>query len=80
MSKEIRRISLGEGQPDIIVKEVEGGKNLNVKFPVYIRDFVYMSAIVSEEILDSHIEFYKNAHPRYISDFNNGKTLSFEIP
>ncbi len=76
MSKEVRRISLGEGQPDIIVEEKYNGDFI-VKQPVYIDDFGYASRNVTDKDLESKIEQVKKNHPYTIA---SGNEVTLEIP
>lgn len=65
MDKEVKRISLGEGEPDIIVEEY-GDDRFDVKQPVYVREYGYLRRNVSAENLDKKIEQVKNEHPYFI--------------
>ena len=76
MAEEVRRISLGEGQPDIIVEKFDVG-DIVVKQPVYIRSHAYISLNTSVENLDEQIEMIKKCHPCFIMGNN---TLTLEIP
>ena len=77
MSKEVRRISLGEGQPDIIISDRGDGSSL-LKIPVKIpTQYMYRRLVLDTNRVDEYLEGYS---PEDINELVSGYGKYLEVP